>query len=105
MGELSSVLDAVAADDLHDLPEGQVLERVALPVAVVNRANAERTRTVRHADRTQACEHDGLTSTRSWLTGHARLSPAEASRIVRSGRGWSTSRRWRQWPSTRRTSS
>ena len=31
-------------------------------------------------------EHDGLKSPRSWLIGHARLSPAEASRIVRAGR-------------------
>jgi hypothetical protein len=40
MGELSSVLDALAADDLHELSDGQVLDRVALLVAVVNRANA-----------------------------------------------------------------
>ena len=47
MSELRSVLDALAVDDLHDLSDGQVLERVALLVAVVNRANAELTRTVR----------------------------------------------------------
>lgn len=86
MGELTSVLDALAADDLHDLSDGQVLERVALLVAVANRANAVLTRTVRHAETTQAAEHDGLKGMRSWLTGHARLAPAEASRIVRSGR-------------------
>ena len=86
MGELSSALDALAAEDLHDLSEGQVLDRVALLVAVVNRANAELTRTVRHAENTQACEHDGLKSIRSWLIGHPRLSAREAGRLVRAGR-------------------
>jgi hypothetical protein len=86
MGELTSVLDALAADDLHELSDGQVLDRVALLVAVVNRANAELTRTVRHADRTQACEHDGMKTAQSWLRGHGRLSPAVAARIVHSGR-------------------
>jgi uncharacterized small protein (DUF1192 family) len=86
MSELRSVLEALAADDLHELSDGAVLERVALLVAVVNRANAELARTVRHADSTQAAEHDGLKSMQSWLRGHARLSAAEASRVVRSGR-------------------
>jgi hypothetical protein len=86
VGELQSTLDALAADDLHAFTDGQVLDRVAELVRVVNRASAELTRTVRHADSTQAAEHDGLKTTRSWLIGHARLCPAEASRIVRSGR-------------------
>jgi hypothetical protein len=86
VGELQSALDALAAEDLHGLSDGQVLDRTALLVAVVNRANAELTRTVRHADITSAVEHDGLKGPRSWLIGHVRLSPAEASRLVRSGR-------------------
>jgi Domain of unknown function (DUF222) len=86
MSELRSVLDAMAGDDLHDLSDGQVLDRVALLVAVQNRIAAELTRTVRHADTTQAAEHDGLKSVRSWLVGHARLAPADASRTVRSAR-------------------
>jgi hypothetical protein len=86
MSELRSVLDALAADDLHDLSDGAVLDRVALLVAVQNRIAAELTRTVRHADTTQAAEHDGLTSMRSWLRGHARLSAGAASQLVRSGR-------------------
>ena len=56
MSELRSVLDALAADDLHSFSEGAVLERVALLVAVVNQANAELTRTVTHAETTQAAE-------------------------------------------------
>ncbi|MGY2078594.1 DUF222 domain-containing protein [Modestobacter sp. SYSU DS0657] len=83
---LSAALDALAADDLHGLTNGQTLDRTALLVSARNRLDAELTRTVRHAELTQATEHDGLTSMRSWLIGHARLSPLEASRVVRSGR-------------------
>ena len=86
MSEVRSALDALAADDLHGLSEGQVLDRTAMLVQLVNRASAELTRTVRHGELTQAAESDGLKTMRSWLIGHARLAPAEASRIVRSGR-------------------
>ncbi|MCZ2812564.1 DUF222 domain-containing protein [Modestobacter sp. VKM Ac-2979] len=86
MSELMSAMDALAADDLHSFTDGQVLDRTAMLVQLVNRASAELTRTVRRADSTQAAEHDGLKSMRSWLTGHTRLAPAEASRILRSGR-------------------
>jgi hypothetical protein len=86
MSELRSVLDSFAGDDLHGFSAGEVLERVALLVAVQNRVAAQLTRAVRHAEVTQAAEHDGLKSMRSWLVGHARLAPAEAMRIVRSGR-------------------
>jgi len=84
--ELQSALDALAADDLFALSDGQVLDRTALLVAARNRMDAELTRTVRHADTTSAVEHDGLKSPRSWLIGHVRLSPADAGRVVRSGR-------------------
>jgi len=86
VSELQSALDALAADDLHGLSDGQVLDRATLLVQLVNRATAELTRTVRHAENTQAGEHDGLKSMRSWLVGHVRLSPSDAGRIVRSGR-------------------
>jgi len=86
VSELRSALDALAIEDLHGLDDGQVLDRTALLVAARNRLDAELTRTVRHAESTRACEHDGLKTMRSWLVGHARLAPAEASRIVRSGR-------------------
>ncbi|MCZ2830534.1 DUF222 domain-containing protein [Modestobacter sp. VKM Ac-2986] len=86
MSELRSALDALAADDLHDLTDGQVLDRTALLVQVGNRIAAELTRTVRHAETTRAAEHDGLKSMRSWLIGHTRLAPNEASKTVRAGR-------------------
>src|SRR3954447_14683390 len=86
MGELQSAVDALAGEDLQLMSAGQVLDRTAFLVALVNRANAELSRTVRHAENSQAAEHDGLKSMRSWLVGHARLAPAEASRVVRAGR-------------------
>jgi len=86
VSELQSALDALAGEDLHELTQGQSLDRAAFLVQVVNRASAELTRTVRHAETTQAAERDGLKSMRSWLIGHARLSPSDAGRIVRSGR-------------------
>ncbi|MCZ2819214.1 DUF222 domain-containing protein [Modestobacter sp. VKM Ac-2977] len=86
MSELMSALDALAAEELHGLTDGGVLDRVAELVAVQNRVAAELTRTVRRADTTQAAEHDGLKSMRSWLIGHTRLSASDASRILRSGR-------------------
>jgi hypothetical protein len=77
VGELQSSQDALAADDLHALPAAQVLDRVAELVQVANRVAAELTRTVRHAE---------SKTMQSWLRGHARLSPAAASRVVASGR-------------------
>jgi Domain of unknown function (DUF222) len=86
VGELQSALDAVAAEELHTLSDGQVLDRTAMLVQLANRVAAELTRTVRHAECTQAAEHDGLKSMRSWLIGHSRLSGAEATRVLRAGR-------------------
>ena len=86
MSGLQSALDELAAEDVEAMTDGETLDRAALLVAVINRASAELTRTVRHGETTQAAERDGLKSMRSWLIGHARLSAADASRVVRSGR-------------------
>ncbi len=86
MGELTSALDALAADDLHALGSAALLDRTAELVRAVNRMQAELARTVRVAELTQAPEHDGLTSMRSWLRGHARLSTGAAASLVRAGR-------------------
>ncbi|MGY2080173.1 DUF222 domain-containing protein [Modestobacter sp. SYSU DS0657] len=83
---LPAALDALAAEDLHGLTNGRALARTALLVSVANRVAAELARTVRHAELRQAAEHDGLTSMRSWLVGHVRMSLPEATRVVRSGR-------------------
>ena len=41
---------------------------------------------MRECERTGAAELDGLKTMASWLRGHGHLTPAEAARVVRSGR-------------------
>src|SRR5687768_16373804 len=86
VGELTSALDALAADDLHALGSAALLDRTAELVREANRIQAEMARTVRVADLTQAPEHDGLKTMLSWLRGHTRLSPAAARAVVLQGR-------------------
>lgn len=86
MSEIRSALDALAAEDLHALPDGAVLARCSELVQSINRMQAELTRTVRHADVVGAAEHDGMRTMASWLRGHARYSAASAATVVRSGR-------------------
>ena len=86
MGELESALDALATDDLHAMGPAALLDRTAELVRARNRIDAELARTVRVAELSQAAEYDGLKSMRSWLRGHARLSPAAIGQILRTGR-------------------
>jgi hypothetical protein len=86
VGELASALDALAADDLHDLSPPALLERNAGLLAARNRIDAEIARITRRAETTQAAEHDGLKSMASWLRGHGRLSARTAGLLVRNGR-------------------
>jgi hypothetical protein len=86
VGELASALDALAAEDLFSLTAPGVLDRNRDLVRARNRIDAELARTARHAELTQAPEHDGLTSMASWLRGHCRLSPGAAKQVVRNGR-------------------
>jgi hypothetical protein len=83
---LASALDALADEDLSSLTAPGVLERNRELVRARNRIDAELARTARHAELTQAPEHDGLTSMASWLRGHCRLSPGAAKQVVRNGR-------------------
>ena len=86
MGELQSALDALAAEDLDTLPAGAQLDRICNLVAAQNRLAAVVTRAVRKAELTQAVEHDGLKSIKSWLRTHTRLPDAAVRRLVESGR-------------------
>jgi hypothetical protein len=86
VGELQSALDSLATEDLHAMGAGGLLYRTAELVRARNRIDAELARTVRVADLTQAPEHDGLKTMRSWLRGHARLSPGAAGQLIRNGR-------------------
>jgi Domain of unknown function (DUF222) len=83
---LDAELDALAADDLHGLTAGQLLDRTARLIARCNRLQAELARTTRAAELAQAPEHDGLKSMASWLKGHGRLSGRSAKALVRTGR-------------------
>ena len=84
---LQSLLDSLDTAPLDELVTAdQVLDRAALLVAARNAADAELTCTVRRAENLQAPERDGLTSMRSWLRGHLRLSAREAGRLVGNGR-------------------
>src|SRR3954452_6461851 len=86
MGELQSALDALAAEGLTPMFGQQLLERLGPLLVSLNRIAAEITRTVRECELTGAAETDGLKTMASWLRGHAHLAPAEAGRVVRSGR-------------------
>jgi hypothetical protein len=79
-------LDALAAEDLHALTDGQVLERTATLVALGNRIAAELARTVRRAELAQAAQFDGCQTMAAWLRGHARMSAGAARRVVQAGR-------------------
>ena len=89
MGELSSALDALTADDLHALPAGAQLARIRELAQIRNRLDAEIARSVRVAETTQAPEHDGQKTMASWLRGHGHLSPRAAGLLVRNGRALS----------------
>jgi hypothetical protein len=86
VGELESALDALAGEDLEALVAPQLLDRTSALVRAANRIMAELTRTVRRCEATQAAEHDGLKSMKSWLRTHVRLSAGEVRRLIRNGR-------------------
>jgi hypothetical protein len=86
MGELSSAVDALAADDLHVMFAPQLLDRLGELLRIQNRLAAEIVRTVRECELTDAAEFDGLKSMAAWLRGHARLSARAATELVHTGR-------------------
>jgi hypothetical protein len=86
MAELTSVLDALAAVDVDDLPAGEQWEVIATLAAGANRLAATLTTAVRAADRKTAHQVDGAVSMKAWLRGHCRLDPADAAAIVTTGR-------------------
>jgi hypothetical protein len=87
VSELMSVLDGLAADDLFEFSGRGVLDRTTMLIVARNRIDAELARTVRRGEVMDAAElDDGIKTMASWLRGHCRLSPGEASRVVRRGR-------------------
>src|SRR4051812_27919751 len=86
MGELASAVDALAADELHDMFGPQLLDRLGGLLRLQNRIAAEITRTVRECELSDAAEADGLKNTAAWLRGHGRLSGRAAAELVHAGR-------------------
>lgn len=89
MGELASTLDALgalAADDLFELSDGDLLDRTRALARARNMLDAELARTVRRAEFAQAAEYDGLKSMRSWLRTHCRQSGSAITGLVKAGR-------------------
>jgi hypothetical protein len=89
VGELASTLDALgtlAADDLFEHSDADLLDRTRDLVRARNMLDAELARTVRRAEFAQAAEHDGQKSMKPWLRTHCRLSGAAITRLVRNGR-------------------
>jgi hypothetical protein len=89
VGEFASTLDALgalAADDLFGYSDADLLDRARGLVRARNMLDAELARTVRRAELSQAAEHDGLKSMKSWLRSHCRLSGSAITSLVRAGR-------------------
>ncbi|CAA9261864.1 MAG: hypothetical protein; putative nucleic acid binding and endonuclease domains [uncultured Blastococcus sp.] len=86
MGELTSALDGVAAEDARGVSPRRQLDGIAELLAARNRIDAQLARWVRAAEISRAPEQDGLRSMQSWLRGHGRLSGAAAGQLVRTGR-------------------
>ena len=55
-------------------------------LTATNELAAQLARTARQGELASAAEHDGLRTMQSWLRGHGYLAPAEAARVVRTGR-------------------
>ncbi|GAA3168453.1 HNH endonuclease signature motif containing protein [Blastococcus jejuensis] len=89
MGELESALDALsalAADDLFEHSDADLLDRTRALVRARNMLDAELARTVRRAELAQAPERDGLKNMKSWLRTHGRLSGSAVTALVTAGR-------------------
>ena len=83
---VEAALEALAAEELHDRSDAELLDRSRRLAAAGNRVDAVLATTVRRAEHQQAAEHDGLTTMSSWLRTHARLSNPAVLALVRQGR-------------------
>lgn len=91
MSELRSLLDQlagldVAALDPDDLADGEVLDGLPVLQGAINRLSALQTSFAVTADRRDASRADGMVSTKTWLTGHCRITGRDASGLLRAGR-------------------
>lgn len=86
MGELFSVLDSLATDDVHAIAELALLDRAETLLTARNRLDAEIARSLQAADARQVTvTHCGRT-TRSWLVEEQLLGSDEAARRMKVAR-------------------
>lgn len=86
MSELTSVLDALAVLDLDQLAGRELLDLTVELATAANRMQAVLCRTVRAAATRDAHRGDAALTMKAWLLAHCRLSPADATAIVTTGR-------------------
>jgi hypothetical protein len=94
MSELQSALDELAGTDFAALSDDALLDAVGALATAANRVAAVLTTAVRAADRRESYRRDGAVSMKAWLRGSCRLTSAEATAVV------STGRRLEQLPTT-----
>ena len=72
--------------DPADLADEQLRETMPLTQVAINRLSAVLTRCVAAGEVRQVHAGDGMGSMKTWLTGHCRLSGAEATGVLRAAR-------------------
>ena len=80
MSELLSVLDSLAADDVHAMAEPTLLVRTETLLAARNKLDAEIARSLQALDVRDVTVHECGRTTGSWLVEEQRLTRVEASR-------------------------
>ncbi|MGY1721852.1 DUF222 domain-containing protein [Blastococcus sp. SYSU DS0533] len=86
VARLAAALDDLAGERLDGAFGPQLIERLRPLLVAGNRLAAEVARTIRQGELAGAAEHDGHKTMAAWVRGHARFSPAAASRLVAAGR-------------------
>lgn len=80
MGELFSVLDTLAADDVHSMPVPLLVSSTEMLLTARNRLDAEIARRLQASDIHEATVLECGRTTRSWLVEEQMLAPDEATR-------------------------
>jgi hypothetical protein len=86
VSELRSALDGLATVDVAGMPAGALGEHIKELFEARNRIDGELERAIGEFDAHGMGDADGCPSTASWLRGHARLAPADASGRVKTAR-------------------
>jgi hypothetical protein len=87
MSELRSVVDALRAESLPDLPDARIEEDFAELQSAMEQLEVERLRRLAEIDRRRLFERDGHLSSASWLATRFRVAWGTARGEVRVARG------------------